>query len=39
MIRSVAFNAALDAAGELVGVLRRHETGAHGLRPNFRGLG
>ena len=31
--------AAVDAAGDLVGILRRHESGAHRLRPNFRGLG
>ena len=31
--------AALDAAGDLVGILRRHATGAHRLRPNFRGVG
>ncbi|MFM9057540.1 MAG: tRNA pseudouridine(55) synthase TruB [Planctomycetaceae bacterium] len=31
--------AALDAAGELVGVLRPHASGGWRLRPNFRGLG
>jgi tRNA pseudouridine55 synthase len=31
--------AALDEAGELVGVLRRHDSGRHRLRPNFRGAG
>ena len=31
--------AAMDVAGDLVGILRRHETGAHRLRPNFRGVG
>jgi hypothetical protein len=31
--------AALDDAGELVGVLRRHDSGRHRLRPNFRGAG
>ena len=31
--------AAMDAAGDLVGILRRHESRAHRLRPNFRGLG
>jgi tRNA pseudouridine55 synthase len=31
--------AAFDRAGELVGILRRHESGRHRLKPNFRGLG
>jgi len=31
--------AALDAAGDLVGILRRHDSGRHRLRPNFRGAG
>lgn len=31
--------AAVDEAGDLVGILRRHETGLHRLRPNFRGAG
>ena len=31
--------AALDSAGDLVGILRRHETGSFRLRPNFRGSG
>lgn len=31
--------AAVDAAGELVGILRRHDSGRHRLRPNFRGAG
>ena len=31
--------AALDAAGDLVGILRRHESGRHRLKPNFCGLG
>jgi tRNA pseudouridine55 synthase len=31
--------AAFDTAGELVGILRRHESGRHRLKPNFRGLG
>jgi tRNA pseudouridine55 synthase len=31
--------AALDAAGELVGILRLHPSGSYRLRPNFRGLG
>jgi tRNA pseudouridine55 synthase len=31
--------AAVDAAGELVGILRPHASGAWRLRPNFRGLG
>jgi len=31
--------AALDAAGNLVGILRRHESGRHRLKPNFHGLG
>jgi tRNA pseudouridine55 synthase len=31
--------AAVDEAGELVGVLTRHESGRHRLRPNFRGVG
>jgi len=31
--------AAVDEAGDLVGILTRHESGRHRLRPNFRGLG
>jgi hypothetical protein len=31
--------AAFDTTGELVGILRRHESGRHRLKPNFRGLG
>ena len=31
--------AAIDAAGDLVGILRRHDSGRHRLRPNFRGAG
>ena len=31
--------AAVDTAGELVGILRRHDSGHHRLRPNFRGVG
>lgn len=31
--------AAIDAGGDLVGILRLHPSGAHRLRPNFRGLG
>lgn len=31
--------AAIDAAGELVGLLRRHDSGGYRLRPNFRGAG
>jgi tRNA pseudouridine55 synthase len=31
--------AACDAAGELVGILKRHGSGRHRLRPNFRGAG
>ena len=31
--------AAVDEACELVGILRRHDSGAFRLRPNFRGLG
>lgn len=31
--------AAVDAAGDLVGILRRHDSGRHRLRPNFRGAG
>ena len=31
--------AACDESGELVGILRRHESGRHRLRPNFRGAG
>jgi tRNA pseudouridine55 synthase len=31
--------AAVDAAGELVGILKRHESGSHRLRPNFHGAG
>ena len=31
--------AAMDAAGDLVGILRRHDSGRWRLRPNFRGAG
>jgi tRNA pseudouridine55 synthase len=31
--------AALDGAGDLVGIVRRHESGRHRLKPNFRGRG
>ena len=31
--------AAGDEAGDLVGVLRRHESGRYRLKPNFRGVG
>ena len=31
--------AACDASGEMVGILRRHDSGRHRLRPNFRGAG
>ena len=31
--------AAVDAAGDLVGILKRHESGLFRLRPNFRGEG
>jgi len=31
--------AAVDAAGDLVGILRRHDSGLFRLRPNFRGEG
>jgi tRNA pseudouridine55 synthase len=31
--------AAVDAAGDLVGILARHASGRHRLRPNFRGIG
>jgi tRNA U55 pseudouridine synthase TruB len=31
--------AACDEAGELVGILKRHPSGRHRLRPNFRGAG
>ena len=31
--------AAFGADGELVGILRRHDSGGHRLRPNFLGLG
>jgi len=31
--------AAIDDAGELVGILKRHESGGFRLRPNFRGAG
>jgi tRNA pseudouridine55 synthase len=31
--------AACDEAGELVGILKRHASGRHRLRPNFRGAG
>ena len=31
--------AAFDETGELVGILRRHDSGAFRLKPNFRGLG
>ncbi|MEI6240904.1 MAG: tRNA pseudouridine(55) synthase TruB [Planctomycetia bacterium] len=38
-IDTPAAAAALDDAGDLVGMLRRHEAGRHRLKPNFRGLG
>jgi len=31
--------AACDEAGDLVGILQRHDTGRYRLKPNFRGLG
>jgi tRNA pseudouridine55 synthase len=31
--------AAIDEAGDLVGLLRRHDSGGYRLRPNFRGAG
>ena len=31
--------AAVDEAGDLVGILKRHESGLYRLRPNFRGEG
>ena len=31
--------AAVDASGSLVGILRRHPSGGHRLRPNYRGVG
>ena len=31
--------AAVDADGALVGILKRHESGSHRLRPNFHGAG
>jgi tRNA pseudouridine55 synthase len=31
--------AAVDKAGDLVGILKRHESGLYRLRPNFRGEG
>jgi tRNA pseudouridine55 synthase len=31
--------AACDEAGDLVGILRRHASGRHRLRPNFHGVG
>jgi hypothetical protein len=31
--------AAVDAAGGLVGILRRHPSGGHRLRPNYLGVG
>ncbi len=31
--------AASDEAGDLVGILQRHDTGLYRLKPNFRGLG
>ena len=31
--------AAVDEAGDLVGILKRHESGLYRLRPNFRGAG
>jgi tRNA pseudouridine55 synthase len=36
---AAAVIAAVDAAGDLVGVLRRHDSGRWRLRPNFRGAG
>jgi hypothetical protein len=31
--------ATTDEAGDLVGILQRHESGRFRLKPNFRGLG
>jgi tRNA pseudouridine55 synthase len=31
--------AAVDSDGDLVGILKRHESGSHRLRPNFHGAG
>jgi tRNA pseudouridine55 synthase len=31
--------AAVDVVGDLVGILARHDSGSHRLRPNFRGVG
>jgi tRNA pseudouridine55 synthase len=31
--------AALDATGQLVGILKRHDSGSYRLRPNFQGAG
>ena len=31
--------AACDEAGDLVGILQRHDSGRHRLKPNFRGVG
>ena len=36
---STAAVAAVDDAGELVGILQRHGSGRHRLKPNFRGAG
>ncbi|MFM7185392.1 MAG: tRNA pseudouridine(55) synthase TruB [Planctomycetota bacterium] len=36
---AAAAAAAIDEAGDLVGILRPHASGAWRLRPNFRGLG
>jgi tRNA pseudouridine55 synthase len=36
---AVAAVAAVDDAGDLVGILKRHESGFYRLRPNFRGEG
>jgi len=36
---AVAVVAAVDDAGDLVGILKRHESGFYRLRPNFRGEG
>jgi hypothetical protein len=31
--------AAVDPAGDMIGILKRHSSGAYRLRPNFRGVG
>ncbi len=38
-VDAAAAIAAVDLAGDLVGILRRHDSGRHRLRPNFRGAG